>query len=73
MLHESPQYFFSMETVQGCKYVQSAIAKMYDNNSDMIMHREYFTTVGLSRRCAYLCSLSENYKCLNHLILKTVL
>lgn len=37
--------------VQGCMYVQSAIPKMYDNVSDIIFHREYFTTVCLSQRC----------------------
>lgn len=32
-------------------YVQSAIPEMYDNVSDMIFHREYFTTVCLSQHC----------------------
>lgn len=74
-LHEAPWYFLRWKLVQGCMYVQSAIPEMYEHVYDMVFHREYFTTVCLSRRCIVkkklksCCSLSENYECFNHLVL----
>lgn len=46
-LHEAPLHFLRRKLVRGCMYVQSAIPKTCDNVSDMVLHREYFTTVRL--------------------------